>query len=274
MTIAERRDYLIEIRELLKKLQAEKGVTIFDFHEEDLSGFFIPDPYLPFEEKLADLQLKGSETPIAVLEEVRSVVANENPEFEEKSSHGHSDDEVIVESKISFHSSLSPTLSTSEQHFSSKLPKIESMSQSTFQRIHSGLSSTDRQPERLPMIPNVFAISSDKSGYRVYPWGTVETENANHSDVPRLRSLVFEKGFINQLRNSTQQFTRKVYQQQKKKILKGVTIKYLFYALGCMLVLLGMGFFSYSLSSISSKHRYPVVAVTNLLTKRPDGNFR
>lgn len=72
----------------------------------------------------------------------------------------------------------------------------------------SSMSISPRVP--LPKIPNVFAISSDVSGYRIYPWGTVESENPYHSDFSRLQTLIFENGYINAFRRLTQQFTSKL----------------------------------------------------------------
>eukprot|EP00599_Poterioochromonas_sp_BG-1_P009812 CAMPEP_0173142156 /NCGR_PEP_ID=MMETSP1105-20130129/5924_1 /TAXON_ID=2985 /ORGANISM="Ochromonas sp., Strain BG-1" /LENGTH=372 /DNA_ID=CAMNT_0014055501 /DNA_START=91 /DNA_END=1206 /DNA_ORIENTATION=- len=211
MTVDERRNYLVQLRDLLNTLKVKNGVNIFDFHEDAEDREFIPDPFSPSRNhsqptfSVVDLSQHINDSPRAYAEEIE--------QQEDKASTAQSDDEVIVES--TFHSNSSQSTPTQEKKELS----------SSVSQLHSSLSaplvisqqSTQPRAEPLPKIPNVFAICCDSNtGYRVFPWGTVETENPAHSDVPRLRSLVFEKGYINQFRSLTQSLTTTIYRQQQK----------------------------------------------------------
>ena len=48
----------------------------------------------------------------------------------------------------------------------------------------------------LPQLPNVFALVS---GTRKYMWGEASEDDLNHSDAPRLRELLFERGKLDEL---------------------------------------------------------------------------
>jgi septin family protein len=47
---------------------------------------------------------------------------------------------------------------------------------------------------KLPRIPNVYAVVCDPKYERIYPWGSCEVRNEDHSDFLRLQKLVFEAG--------------------------------------------------------------------------------
>jgi hypothetical protein len=166
LTMEERRKYLIEIRDLFKSLEMEGQISVFDFDEKEKEWIPETTDIIQHEEK----------------EEIAS------PRSQTSAVNLSSDDEVMVDSRLSYSPSFSPPA----------VPKKK------------GTPSPS-------IIPNVFGVSCDQSGFRVYPWGTVETENPNHSDFPRLRSLIFEKGYINQFRSSTQKMTTRLCSQRKNR---------------------------------------------------------
>lgn len=254
MTVEERRNYLVQLRDLLNTLKVKNGVNIFDFHEDAEDREFIPDPFSPCRNNsqptfsVVDLSQHINDCPRAYAEEIE--------QQEDKASTAQSDDEVIVES--TFHSNSSQSTPTQEKKELS----------SSVSQLHSSLSaplvisqqSTQPRVEPLPKIPNVFAICCDSNtGYRVFPWGTVETENPAHSDVPRLRSLVFEKGYINQFRSLTQSLTTTIYRQQQKNQRRQTACKscLLWIVLGLIMMFCGILLNNFARSSLTSPS-YPI----------------
>jgi hypothetical protein len=67
--------------------------------------------------------------------------------------------------------------------------------------------------QRQASIRNVFAVAcSNQSRIRVYPWGTMCVENNDHSDMPRLRSLIFKQGHLSRLIEQSHRCTLNLYQ--------------------------------------------------------------
>ena len=64
-------------------------------------------------------------------------------------------------------------------------------------------------------VRNIFAVVCDisVSGKRVYPWGSLDVNNEEHSDFRRLQRLVFEDSHIVQLREATQALSMRRLQQ-------------------------------------------------------------
>lgn len=70
-----------------------------------------------------------------------------------------------------------------------------------------------------PWVRNVFAVICDKRnlGLRMYPWGTVDTQDEAVSDLCRLQRLVFESGSITRLHALTQQMSIQQYEQDQNE---------------------------------------------------------
>ena len=73
--------------------------------------------------------------------------------------------------------------------------------------------------EERPWLRNVFAVICDVSnlGLRMYPWGTVDTQDEAVSDLRRLQRLVFESGSITRLCALTQQMSIQQYEQDQNE---------------------------------------------------------
>ncbi len=59
----------------------------------------------------------------------------------------------------------------------------------------------------LPRVRNIFAIVSDTSAKRTYPWGEIDITNENHSDFRRLQRLLLERSKIISLKTLTQKMS-------------------------------------------------------------------
>lgn len=166
---------------MLKELRTQKNVTIYDFKEELEE---IPD------EEESDRQMgeqtdEGSSTESKT--EDNNVGANTATSVTEEAGDG-----IIVGD--------------------SNLPPLP---------IHQpAVLQPPAKSKALPMIKNVFAICcANQTGLREFPWGTINTEDPTHSDFPRLRALIFEKGHINELRRKTQELSNK-WNEKLKQMMK------------------------------------------------------
>lgn len=212
MTVDERREYLKEIRTLLKELQETKGITVYDFGEEIDAEQLIPENESESKEKVEDNNLFDGENSLRHKNQEESVNQNINRSLTSDSATRQTDedsDQVLVEGTSFLH-----------------LEKKEASPISNIARSDvTGLTQKEEKikKEVLPRIKNVFAVCCDnKTGKRVFPWGTIDTENPDHSDFPRLRSLIFEGGHINLLRELTQKLSNK--HKQKGKAFKRYSI--------------------------------------------------
>ena len=88
--------------------------------------------------------------------------------------------------------------------------------------------------DSLMQFPNIFAIVS---GIRVYPWGTVESSNGNHSDLPYLQHAIFKMYFIDAIRCKTNKITDGLEKKRKSEQLKSFAWLIVCFGL-CVLVLL------------------------------------
>eukprot|EP01040_Poterioochromonas_malhamensis_P010551 gene10551-11488_t len=212
MTVDERREYLKEIRTLLKELQETKGITVYDFEEEIDTEQLIPENDGDFKEKVEDNNLLDRGNDVRNNQE-ENVNQNINRPLTSDSATRQTDedsDQVLVEGTSFLHpekKAVTPPSNVAR-------PELNDASQK---------EEKTPQKEVLPRIKNVFAVCCDnKTGKRVFPWGTIDTENPDHSDFPRLRSLIFEGGHINLLRELTQKLSNK--HKQKGKAFKRYNI--------------------------------------------------
>jgi septin family protein len=231
MTMEERKHYLMEIREFLKNLQVNNHIKIYDFLEE--TDDFLPD----YGSDLATAYLNSAATTdntggsgIASLASPSNSACTEygqrqhvkSPCSSSNDSYDH--EEILVEENLGFSSSLLR---------SNRFAGTSSSSH------HLENSCRTDDNAIIAKIPNVFAISCDSSGYRHYPWGTIETENPKHSDFSRLQTLIFEKGNINKFRNFTQGMTSKLY--FKKKHEKKERFKFFLSLIALIVMILSIG---------------------------------
>ena len=84
---------------------------------------------------------------------------------------------------------------------------------------------------------DIFAIVSET---REYPWGTVESTNGNHSDLLYLRHLLFRMGFIDAIRDKTNNITDEL--EKKRRIRRILAIRLGLLLLFALLYRLGTRF--------------------------------
>lgn len=70
-------------------------------------------------------------------------------------------------------------------------------------------------------VPNIFAVSCDPSGRRVYPWGVVKIDDDETNDFGRLKHLLFETGVhIHGIKDACQAKTILLYRWQTQRELQ------------------------------------------------------
>jgi hypothetical protein len=57
-----------------------------------------------------------------------------------------------------------------------------------------GSMQTVALQQKMVRVVNIFAVVCDPSNQRIYPWGTLRIDDAEHSDFSRLQSVLFESG--------------------------------------------------------------------------------
>jgi hypothetical protein len=247
MTIQERREHLINVRDYL----AREDITIFDFEEEDIEEGWAER--LSAAESGADgaadtaplaLSVGAEEGKEQTKEEGKEEVKEKGEEVEgtgEATSGGQSVDASGASADVASREGAVPANDAMSDTAPAEDVKAAAAAAAAAAATDTGRSNTTasttagatttaatttaavrerpsltRQASApLPQLRNLFAvIADDKHDVRSYPWGEAGVYNKEHSDLPRLQELLFEQHRMQRLSEATHEIYRRCMQKQ------------------------------------------------------------
>lgn len=235
MTLDERREHLLNVHQCLKQLQQDSGSDRsinFIFEEEIDESFINPDSPSSLEASQSATANTANPTNSSIEHEVTLSTTNikDNDHSNNNDNKTNDNTELLQSQSLNLKSGGNEqSMSCGFDHISTSLLQstisvtAESNDPSAQGVVHSHMyESMTVNATIVPMLPkirSIFAVVCDgsSSGMRIYPWGSLNINDEQHSDFRRLQRLVFEDCHIVSLREASQKLSMGILDVNKNK---------------------------------------------------------